>query len=205
LIQTALYPTYLAREPGDEPSDAFMLVSIREKHKQEANSLAQKLEGKSLYLTRLTRVYDMGLNTANIQTLRAGVGHSEAEITNAPLLTPIPVVDTRYSADRDITLVVLQLPDGRKAVYVVGCIEDTLPQKRACASTSMPSYLSDREIEAVRAGSAFIGMSEAALYMAMRFPEHTNEALVGHTQLVYPTMYIYLDENKRVVEIQSER
>jgi hypothetical protein len=203
LIQTALYPTYLVKEVGDDPGDAFILVSTREKHQQKAAALAQNLTGKSLYLTALTRVYDMGLKTTNIETLKAGIGYSEAEITHVPYLTPIPVLETRYSAEKDYTVVVLQLPDGRKALYVVGCIEDAPTPEMACASTSMPTFLSDREIEAIRKGSVFVGMSKAALYMAIGFPQTENKSLVDHTQLVYRTAYIYVDTDKKVVEIQS--
>ena len=207
LIQTALFNVYLSREPGSEPSDAFTLASVRERHKREAFALAQQLTGKSLYLTRLTSIYDMGLSLANIETLKAGVGYSEAKINDAPLLTPIPVVETRYSEARDFTLVVLQLPGaGRRALYVLGCIADTLtPKDYACASTSMVSFLSKQEVEAIRESKVFVGMSEIALHMAMDFPRETSKAAVGLTQLVYGTAYIYLDQDKKVVEIQSRK
>jgi hypothetical protein len=48
----------------------------------------------------------------------------------------------------------------------------------------------------------FVGMSEAALYMTMGFPQKTNDALVGTTQLIYHTMYVYL-RDKKVAEVQS--
>src|ERR1019366_952832 len=204
LVRTTLFSTYLKSDPGSGPGDAFSLTSVRERHQQEAAALARGLSGKSLYLTQLTRIYDMGLTSANIETVKAGIGYSEAQIHDVPLLTPIPVIGTRYSTERDFTIVQLQLPDGRKALYIPGCIEDNpTPKKYTCASTSMPGFLSNREIEAIRKGSVFVGMSEPALYMSIGFPKDTNESLIGHTQLVYPTAYIYLDENKKVLEVQS--
>jgi hypothetical protein len=200
LLQTALY-TF---KTGSEPSDAFTLSSVKERHKQEAAALARQLTGKSLYLTHLTRIYDAGLTTENIETIKAGIGYSEARILDFPLLTPIPVLETRYSPQRDFTLILLQLPGGRKALYIPGCIEETPSAKKyECAFTSMPTFLTKREVEAIRKGSVFIGMSEPALYMLMGFPDHTNESLVGHTQLVYLTAYIYIDNDKKVVEVQS--
>ncbi len=104
----------------------------------------------------------------------------------------------------------LQLPDGRKAQYLPGCIEDRPDPKRpdggwkyGCAFTVMPSFLSDREIEAIRKGSVFVGMSETALYMGMGFPQKTNESLTGLTQLIYYSSYVYLDRDKKVVDVQT--
>jgi hypothetical protein len=199
LIETALYNM----KSGHEVHDAFTLASVLEQHKQEAFALGQKLNGKSLYLTRLTRIYDMGLTTATIQSVKAGIGYSEAQINDVPLLTPIPVLETRYSDKLDFSLILLQLPNGQKAQYVPGCVVDELTAKQyACAATSMPSFLTDHEIEAIRKGSVFVGMSEPALYMTVGFPEKTNDSIVGSTQLIYRTMYIYL-RDKKVAEVQS--
>ncbi len=204
LVQTALYSVYLKRDPGASPSDAFTLASLKERHQQEAAALAQKLTGKTLYLTRLTRIFDMGLPTADIQTAKAGIGYSQGEIINYPLLEPIPVLETRYSAERDYTLVVLQLPDNRKALYVPGCIEDAPTTKKySCAMTAMPDFLSAHEVEAIRKGIVFVGMSEPAVYMSIGFPKDTNKSAVGLTQLVYLTAYVYLDNQGKVVEIQD--
>jgi hypothetical protein len=83
---------------------------------------------------------------------------------------------------------------------VPGCVVDELTAKKyACATTTMPTFLTDHEIEAVRKGSVFVGMSEPALYI---FPEKTNDSIVGSTQLIYHTMYVYL-KDKKVAEVQS--
>jgi len=42
----------------------------------------------------------------------------------------------------------------------------------------MPAFLTDHELDAIRKGRIFIGMSEKALYMPMGFPTKTNEAVV---------------------------
>jgi hypothetical protein len=189
---------------GTEVSDAFTLLSLREKHRQEAIALTQTLKGKSLYLSHLTRIFDMGLTTKSIQTIKAGLGYSDAQIFDAPLLTPLSVVETRYDGPLDYTVVILQLPNERKAQYVLGCVVDQLTRKNYnCAATSLPSFLTAREVGAIRKGSIFIGMSETALYMAMGFPKETNEAVVGSTQLIYHTCYVYLNRDKKVEEIQD--
>lgn len=199
LVATTVYTL----QTGTAASDSFVLLSVREQHKKDAVALAQKLRGKSLYLTRLTKVYDMGLTTANIQTIKEGVGYSEAVIHDVPLLTPLPVVDLRYSEKLDFMLVALELPGNRKALYVPGCIEDSLTEsKYGCASLAMPAFLSEEEVSAIRAGKVFVGMSEIALYMAMGFPVKTNASAAGLTQLVYHTAYVYLDK-KKVAEIQK--
>ena len=202
-VETALYGTFLHSSPGSHPSDAFTLTSVLDEHRRQGERLASELSGKSLFLSRLTRIYDMGLTTANIETVKAGVGYSQAEIRDFPLLTPLPVVESHYSPERDFTTVELQLPNGTKALFVLGCIEDPPVPKKACASTSMPNFLSQREIEAVRRGSVFIGMSEAALYMSMGFPRETNGQSVGDSQLVYLSAYVYVDQNGKVVQIQD--
>lgn len=199
LVQTAVYNA----KTGFELADAFTLAPVLDQHKQEAAALAQRLNGKSLYLTRLTRIYDMGLTTATIQSVKAGIGYSEAQINDVPLLTPLPVLETRYSETFDFSLIMLQLPNGKKAQYVPGCVVDELTVKKyACAATTMPTFLTDHEIEAIRKGSVFVGMSEPALYMTVGFPEKTNDSIVGSTQLIYHTMYIYL-RDKKVAEVQS--
>jgi hypothetical protein len=200
LIETAVYTA----KTGTEAHDAFTLTSMRDQHRQEATTLAKSLNGKALYLTRLTRIYDMGLTTEAIQVIKTHAGYSEAQINDAPLLTALPVIESRYSEKLDFSLIVLQLPNGKKAIYVPGCVLDELtPKTYDCASTSMPSFLTEREIEAIRKGSGFIGISETALYMAMGFPKETNKSVVGLTQLVYLSAYVYLDNNKQVVEFQD--
>lgn len=117
LVETTVY----SAKTGYEVSDAFTLASVLEQHKHEAFTLAQTLNGKSLYLTRLNRIYDMGLTTGTIQSIKAGIGYSDAQITDVPLLTPLPVLETRYSEKLDFSLILLQLPNGKKAQYVPGC------------------------------------------------------------------------------------
>ncbi len=43
--ETALYGTYLTRNPGDEPSDALTLVSVRDKHQKEGGSWPTGFKG----------------------------------------------------------------------------------------------------------------------------------------------------------------
>jgi hypothetical protein len=81
-------------------------------------------------------------------------------------------------------------------------VDELTVKEYGCAAISMPTFLTDHEIEAVRKGSVFIGMSEPALYMTVGFPVKTNDSIVGSKQLVYHTMYIYL-QDKKVTEVQS--
>jgi hypothetical protein len=96
------------------------------------------------------------------------------------------------------------------AQYFPGRIEDKPDAKNpdgewkyGCVFTLMPSFLSDHEIEAIRKGSVFVGMSRAALYMAIGFPKTTNDSLRGLTQLVYASSYVYLDSDRKVVDVQT--
>jgi hypothetical protein len=206
LVQTAIYAIFLESDPGSHPGDSFTLASVREKHKAEAEALAKRLAGKSLFLTRVANIYDMSYVTNNTETLKAGASYPKAQIINFPLLAPIPILEVRYATEGDFTLVALHLPDGRKAFYVPGCIaNDITYQNILCVSTSMPSFLTEREKEAIRKGNAFTGMSEDALYMALGFPKNRseNDSATGQTQLTYLTGYVYLDKNRRVVRIQS--
>jgi len=101
-LETTVYGTYLKSDPGDTPGDSFTLLSTLDRHKPEAAGLAQRLSGKSLYLTAVTRIYDMGLTTAKIDpSLKAGIGAVEAGITDAPRLTPVPILETHYFEDQD--------------------------------------------------------------------------------------------------------
>lgn len=205
VLLTTLSGAALRHEPGSEPSDTFTMASLRERHQQEADALARKLKGKSVYLTRMNRVFDLGLKTTEVQAIRAGVGYSKAEIFNFPLLTPLPVLQTRYSAARNYMLVVIQLPEGRKAIYVPGCVDDTpSAQKYDCAMTAMPSFLGAKEVDAIRKGKVFVGMSEPAVYMAMGRPKHTNKSAGGLTQLIYRSAYVYLDGSHKVAGIQKQ-
>lgn len=200
LIETSL----LGLKYGTGASDAFTLATIRDQHKMEAEELGRKLQGKSLYLTNLTRIYDEGLPAAEIQVAKAGILVSDSEILNFPLLSPIPVTAVKYSDKLDATLVELALPDGRRALYALGCISDQLTEKSyTCPSLSMPDFLKPAEIEAIKKRSIYVGMSEVALYMAMGFPQKTNESAIGPNQLIYLSAYVYIKDEK-VEEIQSQ-
>jgi hypothetical protein len=204
LLLTTLFST----STGTESHESFALVSAREKQKQQnaalAENLQQKLKGSSLYLTAYTKVYDEGFNpkTEDLALIKHGLGHSEALITTAPLLTSLPVLDVHYFDALDYTQITLQLPSGQKVLYILGCVADTLRPNQICASTSMPPFLTPAEVQAIRNGSIFIGMSEAALYLCLGSPERSNEAVAGTTQLIYASSYIYI-KDKVIVEIQS--
>ena len=190
---------------GSQAHDAFTLLSVRDRHKQETVSLARTMHGKALYLTRLTHVYDMGLSSSTIQTFKEGIGQSEAEIFDVPLLTPISILETRYSEPLDLSMIVLQLPNGRKGLYVLGCvIPNALPiEKYNCAATAMPTFLTDREIDAIRSGSVFVGMSMRALHMTIGFPAETKESLAGLTELTYRKHTVYM-RNGLVAEVREK-
>jgi len=202
-LATTLSATDLISAPGDHAGDTLCLASVREEHHKTALTLGDMLHGKSLYLSNLTRIYNMGLMTSNIEELKAGVGSNEAQIVNFPLLTPLPVLETRYSVEQDFTSVVLQLPDGRKAQYIVGCVDEIAVSNLACASITMPDFLTTDEIVAIRKGTIFIGMSEPALYMTMGFPQKTKNSTVGDSQLVYAKKLVYVDSVKHVSRIED--
>jgi len=70
---------------------------------------------------------------------------------------------------------------------------------------SMPTNLTPREIEAVRKGTIFKGMSKSAVHYTIGFPEKENDWGRSGKQLIYfrNTLFVYLDATEHVVDWQS--
>lgn len=126
-----------------------------------------------------------------------------------PLLQPLEILEAKYTGDGIVLKV--KLPNGNPALaYTDG---DWLRERdaggdlptRMCGRllAEMPK-LTNREIEAVKHGTIFKGMTEDALYDVLGFPKTKNDWGDGGEQLVFTdTFIVYLDSASKVVNWQE--
>jgi hypothetical protein len=66
----------------------------------------------------------------------------------------------------------------------------------------IPKTLKLREVDAIKYGAIYTGMSNAALGFLMGFPEKQSGWGRGGKQLTYSNMFVYLDHAQRVKDWQ---
>lgn len=189
-------------QPGLDVAPPFVEMSVMEKRRQMATTLGETLRGKSIYLTARHGVYDDGLTMPLAVKSIHGERFNEASMTSYPKLVPIAVEKVLYDAKLDVTVIQLRLPNGRLA-RVVASRDIATGNLDLPFLTEIPAKFTSREIDAIRSGSFFVGMSEDALWDALGMPDKINDYGTSE-QWVYPGgTFIYLDASKHVIDRQN--
>ena len=139
-------------------------------------------------------------------------------LTDFPLLEPLKITAAKYinsAPDQLFNGVVLKvkLPNGNEALAFTS---ETLLKGPSFRNTpflerlegtlfpTIPHELTAREIEAIRHGVMFRGMSERAVEYLWGAPDKTNNWGSAGKQLVYPGLFfVYLDNRGKVSDWQE--
>jgi len=185
-----------------------------EKLKQNINKLILPIIGDTLFATRTSSLYKV---TAKVSDLFSEKGKA----IDFPRLEPLIIVTAKYyevNSDQTFTLasdrlVLIKLKDRNNHFYLSYCDAKKIKYyynysvlQIIAHNTGMyikiPDYLTNEEIQAIRDGTFFKGMSVYALYEAIGLPDKENKDSYGGNQLIYfdHTLYIYLDKENEHVE-----
>ncbi len=181
-----------------------------------ANQMAAELPrlvGKTVYAVGYSKLYQPDTSLEEL----AGVGSKgvlkQLWSSDVPLLQPLTVLAAKYI---DLTGVVfkLKLPNGKEALSFTDQIfyldtgeTDKRPLIERVTGTLLPEIpkrLTQKELDAIRHGSIFKGMSKDAVDYLLGFPDKENDWGRGGKQRIYfDRLFVYFDHDEKVEDWQS--
>lgn len=187
------------------------LISDLNIRKNKIQKFADSILGNTLYPVKNSTLYK---STANVDDMISRNPNQIAE--TIPKLEPLIIVASKYITPQNI--LILKFKDSNNNIY----LSYSKGKKQSYADalgytfldviatdigmyTKIPSFYTQDEIEAIKKGEIFKGMSLNALYDSIGFPDEKNENSYGGNQLIYNDwLYIYLDdENEKVDSWQT--
>ncbi len=185
------------------------LVSHREAREKTLAGFISTINGDTVYATCYSRVFKP---IANIDDML-----SDNHIMMArdfPRLEPLIIVASKFIPQKNI--IILKLKDAKDHVYLSYSnaekelylddyehLSETIA-KDIRMETEIPDYLTQEEINAIKIGAVFKGMSVAALHFSIGFPDKKKEFSSGGNQLIYNDwLNIRLDnQNDHIISCQ---
>lgn len=186
------------------------LIEDSEKQTKEVELRLVKLLNKSLYKTGYTQLFDPAQDLGELVISKLDFsGMSSRDIPN---LTPMRVLRAQLAAERNVILVLVELPDKQTRV-MFGRLANyrSTPQYPhqteasmldLSAELSIPTTFTKREIEAIKKHEIFSGMSEDALWWSWGFSDDSNNWGTAGKQYIFGKhKYVYV-RNGKVVDWQ---
>jgi len=192
---------------------AFRLASIVANHEQLMRDNLSSVIGQELYPVRYSRLYPVTATIEDLVTLDAS--SLSKWMSDFQYLEPAELVAARYAKEFDTVVLKLKLQDGREVLTSSHYRdEDTEVDGPALDNsflgrisehllTKVPSFLTGEEVQAVRKGEIFKGMSRRAVEYIRGGTSKENDWGSGGLQLVYGEhLFVYLDSGCKVSDWQ---
>jgi hypothetical protein len=188
------------------------LIQTVEKVDSKKNEIMRNIHtliGKTIYPIGSSTIYPQDIEMKEItDTLKKDI----YKLRDVPNLTPLKIVNAKYLESERAILLKVEFLQGRIGVILspLAYMSDEsfgqLPflQKVAYSFlTSIPKTLSTTEIEAIKQGSIFRGMSLTALHYSWGYPKKENDWGYTGKQLIYwDTVFVYI-RDKKIVDWQA--
>jgi len=193
------------------------LVSERQAAMEAWDSKLPAVIGRKLYAVGNSRLYKL---TATIENL-----DSPNEIlerlpgSDVPRLEPLTIIGAKYVPDVDGVVMKLRLPNGTEALAYTastflhdenlapegGAKDEIITKVAGVFLTAVPTFLTPKEIEAIKGTKIFRGMSELALDYSVGSCDSENDWGRGGKQRIYygGKLIVYLDNSGKVEDWQS--
>jgi hypothetical protein len=171
---------------------------------------ATSMLGKKVYAIAYSHFYYPDLKVADaVEVVQSGYASTSVDqVRDVPHLQPLTVTKAGFLKPANALLLTLTLPDGRNVISMVRCDG----QDDSCYGNygselfaEIPPALTSEEVDAIRRGTYFTGMSKGALYMSIGLPDRENDYGRGGYQLVYADgkVLIYTDAEGKITDSQS--
>lgn len=171
---------------------------------------ATSMLGKKVFAIAYSHFYYPDLKVADAAAVvQSGYASTSVDqVRDVPNLQPLTVTKAGFLKPANALLLTLTLPDGRNVLSMVRCDG----QNDSCYGNygselfgEIPAGLTAEEVDAIRRGTYFTGMSKGALYMSIGLPDRENDYGRGGYQLVYADgkILIYTDADGKVTDSQS--
>ncbi len=201
--------------------DGLLLVSVRDRHARLMSEKLPPVVGEKLYAVEYSYVSLYEADTT-LEDLTDSSQRVIKRMHDVPLLQPLTILQAKHIEELDLVVLKLRLPDGREAVVaseyrdegekILGSFLGFLPPNHdsflariaGYLLTAIPVNLTSREVEAIRKGSLFYGMTREAVIYALGFPDPENDLGIAGKQLVFREgrIFVYLDVAGQVTDIQ---
>ena len=189
----------------------FKLLSEKNARATVINAQLSSIVGKTVYAVAYSRLF---LPTASLESLMEISRYSAQQMLEFPRLQPLIISKAAYNEEKDV--IIIKLRDESSKEYLclsnfdshddkISFFERVAQSYPASLRTLIPTDLTPREIEAIRKGSIFNGMSKRAVYYTIGFPEKENDWGRGGKQFVYfnGKIFVYIDGTDHVRDWQS--
>lgn len=184
-------------------SQAFRMASEQNILITQIDNDLSYLNGRKIFNHGRTKIYPASISLEDLQSRSSRDMARDWSIQN---LTPMEIVDSKFSETANAVIIKVKLPDGGERI-LHGEIDayqtkdhpskERLERLGIEAAENIPKKFSKREIESIKSRSIFTGMSEEALYWSWGYPKTTNYYGQAGEQLVYESgQYVYLSGNK---------
>jgi hypothetical protein len=171
---------------------------------------ATAMVGKKVYAIAYSHFYYPDLKVADaVEVVQTGYASTSVDqVRDVPHLQPLTVTKVGFLKPANALLLTLVLPDGRNVISMVKCDgkdDSCFGNYGSELFAEIPSALTTEEVEAIRRGTYFTGMSKGALYMSIGLPDRENDYGRGGYQLVYANgkVLIYTDADGKIADSQS--
>lgn len=193
-------------------SDNVALASDAAALTQQMSQQLPLIVGKSIYAVGYSKLYKP--DTTLDEMTGTGSPQQRLSAVDVPLLVPLTISAARYFDSTGVILKV-KLPNGSQALSFVdrslieqlrGIDGSTFIQSVTGGFLSeIPKKMTQKEIDAIRHGTIFKGMSKDAVEYLLGFPEKANDWGRGGKQLLYydGSLLVYLGHDGKVDDWQS--
>jgi hypothetical protein len=181
-------------------------------HQQREAEMTKNLPltiGKTLYATGLTTLYEPNTTIEELTGQREILKRLSA--ARIPLFEPLQILAARYVAEEDGVVLKLRLPGGTEALSYTNrpfldAATPDMPFIQKISGTllaGLPNELTPKEIEAVKQGELYRGMSSRAVSYTFGQPESESHwGNSGKERIYLKTISVRFDNKDTVVEWQ---
>jgi hypothetical protein len=165
--------------------------------------------GKTVYAIGYSRLYKPDTTLEEISK-----GDVFKQVDDVPLLQPLKILAAKYVESIGVVIEV-EFPNGETALSLTSMLELNSPHDPERNETffektvgdllaTIPSFLTPRDLDAIRGGKIYRGMKDIAVDYALGLPDKENDWGAGGKQLVYGGfLFVYLNQKGEVVDWQS--
>jgi hypothetical protein len=190
-------------------ADRTKLASEQKLREAEMAKNLPLIVGKRLFATGMSTLYEPDTTIEDITSSREILKRLSA--SRVPLLEPLPILGGKYLPAQDAVLVRLRLPGGNEAVsFTSGSSLDAAGPNTAFVEkigghllAGIPRELTPNEIEAIKEGELFRGMSSTAVLCMFGPPDTEAVWGAGGKQRTYlKKISVHFDNKNKVVDWQ---
>ena len=170
-----------------------------------------RLVGQTVYAVGYSKLYQPDTSLEEL----TGVGSAVKRLwsTDVPLLEPLTVLAAKYIDGTGVAFK-LKLPNGKEALSFTDQImyldalglDPPLLMKRVTGTLllQIPKGLTQKEVDAIKHGTIFKGMSTDAVDYLLGFPDKENDWGRGGKQRIYlgGRMFVYFGHDEKVEDWQ---